>query len=133
MIDKMKLLIVAKYLKEANQHGRYPTNDEVVACREIFHNLIDIGNILRLEMLSAWAVSQFTSYNSIAWARGLINPAVDLLNNAENKEKTLQNEGISPAWVLSQLAGMKFQTANSKRDAYDYMKESMIAAGIKIP
>lgn len=74
-ITKEKLNVLAALLRrEKETHGlAKATDEEVITAVEVFHDLIDIGNILGLEMLSSWAVNHFTVYNGIAWHREISN------------------------------------------------------------
>lgn len=70
-IEKVKIVANLHKRQKDTAGDARPTDDEVVAAVEVSYALIDIGNILGLEMLSAWAVMNYQNYNGIAWARGI--------------------------------------------------------------
>lgn len=122
------------------------SNDEIVLLVRAFRDLIDIGNLLGLEMLSAWAVNQYSHFSNVFWARGI---DVKLIhddpspNIRQHPWKPDDAAGVSPHWVLNCLAGMKFIRKNGNRelgdkresgldqDAYDYMKKRLGDEGFK--
>lgn len=158
MLNVEKVKIVANLYKRERETSDcvYPTDEEVVAGTEVFYAMIDLANMFGLEMLSAWAVMRYQHFNGIAWARkiqdqvhywteptstqssrttfarNIQNQIQVKLDDVREKSDLGQKGGVSAAWVLNQFAGMNFVNKNG-RDAYDFIKECMKAAEIKIP
>lgn len=56
---------------EASWEMGYPTDKQILALVRVFKFTIDFGEVLNQELLSSYGVVQYTTYKSIADARGL--------------------------------------------------------------
>jgi hypothetical protein len=50
----------------------FPTNDQVLTSIRVFKHLGDVGAILGQNMLTVWANTYYSQYQSIAYARRII-------------------------------------------------------------
>jgi hypothetical protein len=68
------LAVVHKELERAKDLNptTWPTDEEVLICVHVFQELINIGDNLHQDMLSAWAVNNYITYSSTARERNLL-------------------------------------------------------------